>query len=105
MHIDKFYTKEGLDNKELNNLGNIFAISYVKLYIKYFAEIYKYNKTKISFKQIIDIISNTNIRTRKIVKFFFFKSFLQYFENYSKFNDYIKKDMEFPFRAEYFEIL
>ena len=105
MHIDKFYTKEGLDNKELNNLGNIFAISYVKLYIKYFAEIYKYNKTKISFKQIIDIISNTNIRTRKIVKFFFFKSFLQYFENYSKFNDYIKKDMEFPFRAEYFEIV
>ena len=53
-HIDNCYTKEGLDQKNLNKLGKIFAIAYVKLYIKYLAEIYKYNKTKISFVKIID---------------------------------------------------
>ena len=35
IHIDKCFTKQGLEERALNNLGNIFAIAYVKLYIKY----------------------------------------------------------------------
>jgi len=35
IYIDKCFTKQGLEERALNNLGNIFAIAYVKLYIKY----------------------------------------------------------------------
>ena len=104
-HIDKCFTGEGLDKNNLNHLGKIFAIAYVKLYIKYLAEIYKYNKTKISFIKIIDLITSKEIPTRKMVKIFFFKNYYQYFENYYKFNDYIKKDNEFPFRNDYLNII
>ena len=105
IHIDKCFNKEGAEDRTLNNLGNIFAIAYIKLYIKYFAEIYKYNKTKIVFKKIIDCISSTECQTRNVIKLFFFKNCYQYFENFSKFNDYIKKDIEFPFRNEYLNML
>ena len=105
IHIDKCFTKEGLEERNLNNLGNIFSISYIKLYIKYLAEIYKNNKTKINFTNIIECISSTECQTRKIVKYFFFKNMYQYFENFSKFDEYIKKDKEFPFRKEYLEMI
>ena len=104
-HIDNCYKKEGLNEKNLNNLGKIFAIAYVKLYIKYLAEIYRYNKTKISFIKITDLISSKEIPTRNMVKIFFFKNYYQYFENYFKFNDCIKKDNEFPFRNDYLNII
>ena len=104
-HIDKCYIKEGLEETLLNNLGNIFSIAYVKLYIKYLAEIYKYNKTKINIADIAKCISNTECKTRKVVKLFFFKNLYQYFGNYSEFNDFIKKDKEFPFREEYLNMI
>ena len=105
IHIDKCFTKEEIRERELNNLGRIYAIAYIKIYIKYLAEIYKYNKTKISFINIVNVLSSTEHLTRKVVKLFFFKNFYQYFENYSKFDDYIKKDSEFPFRKEYLKII
>ena len=105
VHIDKCFTKKDLEEDNLNNLGKIYAISYIKLYIKYLAEIYRYNKTKLSFLKIIETISSTEHRTRYVVKLFFFKNFYQYFENYSQFNDYIKNDKEFPFRTEYLNII
>ena len=105
IHIDKCFNKEDTEDRTLNYLGNIFAIAYIKLYIKYLAEIYRYNKTKIVFTSIIECLSSTEHQTRKVIKLFFFKNFYQYFENFSKFNDYIKNDREFPFRAEYLNIL
>ena len=105
VHMDKCFTKNDLEKDHLNNLGKIYAISYVKLYIKYLAEIYRYNKTKLSFLKIIEAISSTKHKTRYVVKLFFFKNFYQYFENYSQFNDYIKNDKEFPFRTEYLNII
>ena len=92
---------KNLEAINLNNLGKIFSIAYVKLYIKYLAEIYIYNKINLSFQEIINTISSNENNSRKIVKIFFFKNCLQYFENYSKFNDSIMKDEEFPFRKEY----
>ena len=105
IHMDKCFNKEDLDENALNNLGNIYSIAYVKLYLTYLAEIYKYNKTKISFNQIINLISSTEYNTRKVIKLFFFKCFYQYFENFAQFNDYIKNDNEFPFREDYLNML
>ena len=104
-HLDNIFIKENLKEGALNNLGEIYSIAYIKLYIKYLAEIYRFNKNKVSFEPIIDVISNTEFNTRKVVKIFFFKNFLQYFENFSLFNDYIYKDKEFPFRKEYIDII
>ena len=101
IHIDNVFSKKNIGNGNLNKIGQIYAIAYVKIYIKYFAQIYKYNKSYISFKPITEIISSTDCNTRKVVKIFFFKNFLQYFDNYSLFYDYIMKDKEFPFRKDY----
>ena len=104
-HLDDVSNNENLNEGALNNLGKIYSIAYIKLFIKFLAEIYRFNKNKISFQPIIDVISSRECNTRKVVKIFFFKNFLQYFENYSLFNDYIFKDKEFPFRKEYIEII
>ncbi len=104
-HLDNVTNNENLEEGALNNLGKLYSIAYIKLYIKYFAEIYKFNKNKISFQPIIDVIASRECNTRKVVKIFFYKNILQYFENYSLFNEYILKDKEFPFRKEYIDII
>ena len=78
-HIDNVYRNENLEKDSLNNIGKIYSIAYIKLYIFHMSLIYKYNKNKISFSPIIDIISSTNFNTRKVVKIFFLKNFFQYF--------------------------
>jgi len=105
LHIDNVVENKNLEPSNLNNLGKLFSIAYIKLYIKHLAEIYIYSRDKISFEEIIKIISGNDNNSRKIIKIFFYKNCLQYFENYSKFNESINKDKEFPFRTEYREIL
>jgi hypothetical protein len=105
LHIDNVVENKNLEPSNLNNLGKLFSIAYVKLYIKHLAEIYIYSRDKISFEEIIKTISGNDNNSRKVIKIFFYKNCLQYFENYSKFNDSINKDKEFPFRNEYREIL
>ena len=105
-HLDNVMENKNLEAINLNNLGKIYSIAYIKLYIKHLAEIYFYSKDKLSFQEIINTISGNNeTNTRKVIKIFFFKNCLQFYENYSKFNDAIIKDQEFPFRKEYKEIL
>ena len=105
-HLDNVTENKNLEPINLNNLGKLFSIAYIKLYIKHLAEIYFYCKDKLSFQEIINTISGNNeTNTRKVIKIFFFKNCLQFYENYSKFNDAIMKDQEFPFRKEYKEIL
>ena len=107
IHIDNVLENKNLDPTNLNNLGKIYAIAYIKLYIKHLAEIYIYSKDKIVFTDIVQIISGNNAESnfRKVIKIFFWKNCLQYFENYSKFNEKINNDHEFLFRKEYKEIL
>ena len=105
LHIDNVVENKNLEPSNLNNLGKLFSIAYVKLYIKHLAEIYIYSRDKISFEEIIKIISGNDNNSRKVIKIFFYKNCLQYFENYSKFNDSINKNKEFPFTNEYRDIL
>ena len=62
-HIDNVYQNQNLIEGSLKNLGKIYSIAYIKLYIKFLAEIYKYNKNKINFEQIINIISSSDLNT------------------------------------------
>ena len=107
LHIDNVLENKNLEPTNLNNLGKLYSIAYIKLYIKHLAEIYIYSKDKIVFTDIIQIISGNNNESnfRKMVKIFFWKNCLQYFENYSKFNEKIDNDREFLFRKEYKDIL
>ena len=105
LHIDNVVENKNLEPSNLNNLGKLFAIAYVNLYIKHLAEIYIYSRDKISFEEIIKTISGNDNNSRKVIKIFFYKNCLQYFENYSKFNDSINKNKEFPFTNEYRDIL
>ena len=106
IHLDNVMENKNLEAINLNNLGKLYSIAYIKIYIKHLAEIYHYSKDKLSFQEIIDTISGNNeTNSRKMVKILFYKNILQYFENYSKFNEAIIKDQEFPFRKEYREIL
>ena len=87
--------KNHLEENNLNNLGKIYSIAYIKIYMKYLAEIFIYNEDKIDFAPIIEIFSCTNNNMRKVVNIFFFKNCFIHFENYSKFKDYILKNEKF----------
>jgi hypothetical protein len=106
-HIDNVIENKNIEPTYLNNIGKLFSIAYVKLYIKYFAEIYYYCRDKISFRNIEQIICSKGSNSRKVVKIFFFKNIFQYCENYFKFNAFFnnKEDnADIPFRAEYKEL-
>ena len=108
IHVENVLENKNLEPNNLNNLGKIFSIAFIKIYIKHLAEIYIYSKDKISFGEIVQVISGNNetgSNFRKMVKIFFWKNCLQYFENYSKFNEKIDNDKEFLFRKEYKDIL
>ena len=107
IHLDNVIENKNLEPTNLNYLGKIFSIAYIKLYIKHLAETYYYSKDRVNFGDIVQTISGNeaNNNMRKIVKIFFFKNMLQYYENYSKFGASINNDKEFPFRTEYKEIL
>ena len=100
-HIDNVYNNVNLVKDSLNNIGKIYSIAYVKLYIKHFAEIYRYNNDKIDLNEIIKIICYKNYNTRNVVKIFFLKNCFLYFDNYSQFNHYISNNTDFPFRDYY----
>ena len=72
IHIDDVFMNNNLDEDYLNNIGKLYSIAYIKLYIKIFAKIYRYNKDKIDIKEITELISSKNINTRNVIKIFFF---------------------------------
>jgi hypothetical protein len=74
-HIDNVIENKNIEPTYLNNIGKLFSIAYVKLYIKYFAEIYYYCRDKISFRNIEQIICSKGSNSRKVVKIFFLKIF------------------------------
>ena len=100
-HIDNVFMNKNLEEDSLNNIGKIYSIAYIKLYIKHFAEIYRYNKGKIDYKKIIEVISSKDYNTRNVIKYFFFKNIFLFFDNYSQFHDYILNDPDFPFKNFY----
>ena len=97
-HLDKIFENKQLDESNLNNLGKIYSIAYIKLYLKYLVEIFiqgNNDDNKIDFKPVIDIICNKENNVRKVIKIFFFKNCLEYFDNYSTFSSYMAKDEVF----------
>ena len=106
-HIDNIFENKNIESTCLNNLGKLYSIAYVKLYIKYLSEIYYYCRDKISFRIIEQTLCNRETNSRKVVKIFFFKNLFQYFENYSKFNAFMNNNnnSDIPFRSEYKKIL
>ena len=105
-HIDNVMENKNIDPSNLNNLGKLYSIAYIKLYMKYFAEICFYCRDKISFKFIEEIICSKESNSRKVVIIFFFKNIFQYFENYSNFNSFFnnKENENIPFKTEYKEL-
>ena len=90
--LDNIFENRNIDNNNLNNLGRIYSIAYIKLYMKYLADIFINNNDIIDLKPIVEIMSSKNNNVRKVVKIFFFKNCLTHFENYSKFKEHIIKD-------------
>ena len=105
-HIDNIMENKNIDPSHLNNLGKLYSIAYIKLYMKYFAEKCFYCRDKLSFKFIEQIIRSRESNSRKVVIIFFFKNIFQYFENFSKFNAFFKNNEEknIPFKEEYKEL-
>ena len=94
-HLDKTVENKNLDENNLNNLGKIYSIAYIKLYLKYLAEIFIYNNELIDLKPVIDVLSSKKINMRKVIQIFFFKNCFIHFDNYNIFKDYILKDEKF----------
>ena len=57
-HIDNIFENKNIESTCLNKLGKLYSIAYVKLYIKYFSEIYYYCRDKISFRIIEQTLCN-----------------------------------------------
>ena len=94
-HLDKTVENKNLDENNLNNLGKIYSIAYIKLYLKYLAEIFIYNNELIDLKPVIDVLSSKKNNMRKVIQIFFFKNCFIHFDNYNIFKDYILKDEKF----------
>ncbi len=65
IHIDNVVENKNLEQSNLNNLGKLFSIAYIKLYIKHLAETYIYSRDKISFEEIIKLYQETTIIQEK----------------------------------------
>lgn len=100
-HIDN-YKNENLDKDLLNNLGKLYSIAYIKIYIQNLAKAFKKDLSRFNFELIFDEISNKNNNTRKIVKLYFFKAYYHLCECYEgEFINDINKIEDFPFQELY----
>ena len=93
--LDKTVENKNLEENNLNNLGKIYSIAYIKLYMKNLAEIFIYDNDKIDLNPVIEILSSSKNNMRKVIAIFFFKNCFTHFDNYNIFKDYIIKDEKF----------
>ena len=91
IHLDNIEEKKNLKEDDLNNIGRIYSIAYIKLYMKHFADVFINNNDKIKLDEIFSFLNNVNNNSRKVVKIFLLKNIFINFENYSKFEFYIMK--------------
>ena len=101
-HIDNFTKKKNKNKDSLNNIGRLYSLAFIKLYIQNFAKEYKNNNQRFNFNAIVDEISNKDNNTRNEIKLYFFKVY--YHLNEKEFEKDIKKLEDFPFK-EYYEDL
>ena len=89
--------------KNNNNLSKLYAISYIKLYLKYFVNYINEKKTKIEEnKVIINFICTENIcNFRKVLKIYILKLFNNLSENYEQFQNYKFEEVGINFHEEF----
>ena len=109
-YLDNYICDNNLKDYSLNNLKKLFSISYIKVFLNHFANLFyakdKNNNLLNNFKKVENLIKEKDNSIRKVIIIYFYKCiYHNNFDNIIKLNKYINNNDDFPFKKDYLEYL
>ena len=102
-YLDNYICDNNLKDYSLNNLKKLFSISYIKVFLNHFANLFyakdKNNNLLNNFKKVENLIKEKDNSIRKVIIIYFYKCiYHNNFDNIIKLNKYINNNDDFPFK-------